>query len=64
MSTSKEPQAWAEYESAAAHKLLQEQRELYIAQSAMTHNGKVPEFHAPSLRDIAARMAADLDNVA
>lgn len=35
---------WTEYESAPAIKLLLEQREQYIAQSAATRNGVVAPF--------------------
>ena len=53
---------YAEYESAAAHKLLADQRDAYVAQSAATKNGKVAEFHMPDLRNIVARMLADSEN--
>lgn len=38
--------AWADYESAASHKLLSDNRDLYIAQSAATRDGKAAEFNA------------------
>lgn len=40
-------QAYADYDSAGAHKLLSDNRELYWAQSAATRDGIVAPFPAP-----------------
>lgn len=39
--------AYADYDSAGAHKLLTDNRELYLAQSAATRGGIVAPFPAP-----------------
>lgn len=45
--------AFAEYLSASAHKLLTDNRDLYVAQSRFTRGGKVAQF-PKNLADIVA----------
>jgi hypothetical protein len=46
--------AYAEYHSTEAHKLLADQREQYIAQSAATRNGRVASYPVSPARCLVA----------
>jgi hypothetical protein len=46
--------AYAEYHSTEAHKLLADQREHYIAQSAATRNGRVASYPVSPARCLVA----------
>lgn len=46
--------AWAEYPSQSGHKLLTDNRDLYIAQSAASRDGNVAPFPARSPADTHA----------
>jgi len=46
--------AYAEYHSTEAHKLLTDNRDLYIAQSAATRNGRVASYPVSPARCLTA----------